>query len=188
MKYATKFSHHNRITIGCSVNFVTRVCDLICRGKTKVIRCGEGSGYVAGKHKSAIATKRKVAKRNAAKRKSLVAAKQVPVTATPRTPLNKGDCIDAAQAFYSRAQTLSRQKNQTIPREFELVVSKLDEFCGEEEFEKARISIDWMNSCLQKFTKDFCSRDRGYFCAIDPESEECLSRNSETQGKSSNSP
>jgi len=59
----------------------------------------KGPGYVAAKHKSAVAAKRKVAKRNAAKRKSSVASKQVPVTATPRTPLNKGDCIDAAQAF-----------------------------------------------------------------------------------------
>jgi hypothetical protein len=143
-------------------------------------------GYVAEKHKLAVAAKRKVAKRNAAKRKPSVVSKHVPVTATPRTPLNKGDCIDAAQAFYARAQTLSRRNNQTIPREFQLVVSKLDEFCGEEEFEKARISIDWMNSCLQTFTKDFCSRDKGYFCAIDPESEECLSRNGETQGKSLN--
>ena len=154
--------------------------------KQKSYAAEKGPGYVAAKHKSAVAAKRKVAKRNAAKRKSSVASKQVPVTATPRTPLNKGDCIDAAQAFYARAQTLSRQKNRTIPREFHLVVSKLDEFCGEEEFEKARISIDWMNSCLQTFTKDFCSRDKSYFCAIDPESEECLSRNSETQGKSSN--
>jgi hypothetical protein len=152
--------------------------------KQKSYAAEKGPG--AAKHKSAIAAKRKVSKKNAAKRKSPVAAKQVSVTATPRTPLNKGDCIGAAQAFYTRAQTLSRQKNQTIPREFELVVSKLDEFCGEEEFEKARISIDWMNSCLQTFTKDFCSRDKSYFCAIDPESEECLSRNSETQGKSSN--
>jgi hypothetical protein len=143
-------------------------------------------GYVAEKHKLAVAAKRKVAKRNAAKRKLSVVSKHVPVAATPRTPLNKGDCIDASQAFYARAQTLSRRNNQTIPREFQLVVSKLDEFCGEEEFEKARISIDWMNSCLQTFTKDFCSRDKGYFCAIDPESEECLSRNGETQGKSLN--
>jgi hypothetical protein len=147
----------------------------------------KGPGYAATKHKSSIAAKRKAAKRDATKRKRSVAAKQVPVTATPRTPLNKGDCIEMAQALYERAQALSRRKDQTIPQEFELVVSKLDEFCGEEEFGKARISIDWMHSCLQKFTKDFCSRDKSYFCAIDPESEKCLSQNSETQGKSPDS-
>jgi hypothetical protein len=138
------------------------------------------------KHKSATAAKRKIAKGDAAKRKLSVAAKQVPVTATPGAPLNKEDCIEAAQGFYARAQTISRQKNQLIPQEFQLVISKMDELCGKEEFEKARISMDWMNLCLQKFTKDSCSRDKSYFCAIDPKSKECLSQ-SETQGKSSNS-
>jgi hypothetical protein len=141
--------------------------------------------YSAAKHKSASAAKRKIAKQKA-KRKSSMAARQVPATATPRTPSNKGDCIETAQAFYARAQTISRQKKQVIPQEFRLVVSKLGELCGEEEFEKARISFDWMNSCLQKFTQDFCSRDKSYFCAIDPGSKECLSR-SETQGKNSDS-
>jgi hypothetical protein len=140
----------------------------------------------AVKHKSATAAKRKIAKRDTAKRKLSAAAKQVPVTATPRALLDKGDCIEAAQGFYARAQTISRQKNQFIPQEFQLVISKMDELCGKEEFEKARISMDWMNLCLQKFTKESCSRDKSYFCAIDPESKECLSQ-SETQGKSSNS-
>jgi hypothetical protein len=49
------------------------------------------------------------------------------------------------------------------------------------------LRVDWMHSCLQKFTKDFCSRGQNYFCAINPESEECLSQNSETQEKSSDS-
>jgi hypothetical protein len=99
IKYAAKFSCHNRTKVGCGLNFITRVCDLICRCKQKSYAAEKGPRYVAAKHKSAAAAKRKVAKRNAAKRKSSVASKQVPVTATPRTPLNKGDCIDAAQGF-----------------------------------------------------------------------------------------
>jgi hypothetical protein len=153
--------------------------------KQKSNAAEKGPGYAATKLKSSIAAKRKAAKRDATKRKPSVPAKQVNVTAPPRTPLNKGDCIETAQALYARAQTLSRRKGQAIPQEFELVVSKLDEFCGEEEFGKARVSIDWMHLCVQKFTKEFCSKDKSYFCAID--SEECLSQNSETQGNSSNS-
>ena len=57
-------------------------------------------------------------------------------------------------------------------------ISGLDEFCGQEDFEKARISIDWMNACLQNFTKDynlgFCSRNKSYLCGIEPRS--CLSK------------
>jgi hypothetical protein len=78
---------------------------------------------------------------------------------------------------------------QIIPREFERVISKLDEFCGEEEFEKARVSIDWMDKCLKNFTKDyeleFCSRNKSYLCAIDPQSDGCLQSQSEAlPGKS----
>ena len=50
--------------------------------------------------------------------------------------------------------------------------------CGEEDFEKARISIDWMNTCLANFAADyklgFCTRDKSYFCAINPRSDGCL--------------
>jgi hypothetical protein len=70
---------------------------------------------------------------------------------------------------------LSRRTKQIIPRELARVASNLDE---SEDFEKARISIDWMNTCLKNFTKDyklgFCSRNRSYFCAIDPQSDGCL--------------
>ena len=58
------------------------------------------------------------------------------------------------------------------------VVSNLDESCGEEDFEKARISIDWMNTCLTNFAADytlgFCTRNKSYFCAINPRSDGCL--------------
>jgi hypothetical protein len=113
-----------------------------------------------------------------AKHKSSVVAKQKSVTPTPRTPVDKNDCVTLSQAFYGQAKTLSRQTKQIIPREFERVASNLDEFCGQEDFGKARISIDWMNTCLQNFTKDyklgFCSRNKSYFCAIDPDG--CLSQ------------
>jgi hypothetical protein len=134
---------------------------------------------VVAKHKSSVAVKKQkhksvAAKRNkknsytAKKQNSSAAANEGPVPIPqPRTPVDKQDCIAAAQAFYVRAQTLARRTKQTIPQDFVSVISKLDELCGEEEFEKARISINWMNMCLENFTRDqkarFCSRNEGYF-------------------------
>jgi hypothetical protein len=131
------------------------------------------------KHKSVAAKKRKQKSHAAKKHKSSVAETEATITIPrPRTPDDKQDCIAAAQAFYAQAGSLSRRTRQTIPQEFERVVSKLDEFCGEEEFEKARISIDWMNTCLQNFTSDqkalFCVRNDSYFCAVDPQSSACI--------------
>jgi hypothetical protein len=112
-------------------------------------------------------------------RKSVASTKEEPRTIPqPRTPVDKQDCIAAAQAFYAHAQTLAARTKQTIPQEFQRVVIQLDEFCGEEEFERARISIDWMNLCLQNFTRnnkvEFCSRNEGYFCAVDLQSDACI--------------
>ena len=113
-KYAAKLCYHT--TVGCSSNFLICVCDLVCRGKTRVKRCGEAPSIFSGKTQvSHSAAKRKIAKQKA-KRKSSMAARQVPATATPRTPSNKGDCIETAQAFYARAQTISRQKKQSFRR------------------------------------------------------------------------
>src|SRR5262249_45257346 len=124
------------------------------------------------KHKSAAVRKKQkisAAKKDkpsvaVKKHKPAVVVKEEPITIPqPRTPVDKQECIAAAQAFYVKAQTLAGRTNQTITKEFQQVVSKLDEFCGEEEFEKARTSLDWMNVCLQNFTKDnrveFCSRN-----------------------------
>jgi hypothetical protein len=98
---------------------------------------------------------------------------------TPRTPTDKHDCIAVSQAFYEQAESLASRTRHAIPQEFERVVSQVDELCGEEEFEKARVSFDWMNTCLQNYSKDaslgFCSRNKAYFCAVDPRSEGCQS-------------
>ena len=132
--------------------------------------------HKTSKHKSS-ATKHASSKRrsSATKDKSADAAERKTVTLTPRTPVDKYDCIAQSQTFYERAQTVFRAK-QGIPQEFERVASNLDEFCGEEEFEKARVSFDWMSACLQNYTKDklgVCSRDKSYFCALDPHTDGC---------------
>ena len=96
---------------------------------------------------------------------------------TPRTPNDKDECITLSQAFYEQGQAVSRRTKQSLPREFVRVASDLDQFCGEEEFEKARISINWMNACLQNLSKESksesCSRDKTYLCAIDAQSDGC---------------
>ena len=105
-------------------------------------------------------------------------AKQNSLIRTDQTPVNKRDCIAVSEALYDEAERLSKRTKQIIPREFARVAANLDEFCGEEHFERARISINWMNTCLNNFTKDyklgFCSRDKNYFCAVYPQSEACL--------------
>jgi hypothetical protein len=44
----------------------------------------------------------------------------------------------------------------------------------------AWISIEWMNGCLNNFTKDtelgFYSRNEGYACALSPQSDACSQR------------
>jgi hypothetical protein len=118
-----------------------------------------------------------VAAKQAKHRSVATTAKQEPVP-TDRTPRNKDDCLAVAQALYKQAKTLSQRTKQVVPREFARVASNLDQSCGEEDFDKAWISIEWMNGCLNNFRKDyelgFCSRNEGYLCAISPQSDGCL--------------
>jgi hypothetical protein len=103
-------------------------------------------------------------------------AKQQPVP-TDLTPRNKTDCLAVAQTLDEQAKKLSRQTKRAVPPEFTRVASDLDKSCGAEEFKKAWISIEWINGCLNNFTKDaelgFCSRNEGYSCALSPRSDAC---------------
>jgi hypothetical protein len=148
----------------------------MAKHKPSVVAKHKGS-----KHKSSAtghaSSKRRSSATKETKDKSSDAAERKSVALTPRTPVDKYDCIAQSQTFYERAQNVFRAKHG-IPQEFERVASNVDEFCGEEEFEKARISFDWMSACLQNYTKDnlgVCSRDKGYFCALDPQSDGCRS-------------
>ena len=144
-----------------------------------------GASYLAAtssvdaRHAKHRSVKHKAAKKTKNKE---VAKQEAP---TPRTPVDKQDCIGVSQAFYSQAKSVSRRAKQSIPREFERVISNLDQFCGEEEFEKARVTINWMNTCLQNFSRndqqEYCSRDKSYFCGLDPQSDGCLQTQSEAQ-------
>jgi hypothetical protein len=131
--------------------------------------CVVATSSVASKHRSVS---------SAGKQRSVTpTTKPKPDIRTDRAPTNTNDCLAVSQALYRQAEILSRRTKQVIPREFSRAASNLDESCGEENFEKARISIDWMNTCLKNFTKDykleFCSRNKSYFCAIDPQSDAC---------------
>ena len=105
--------------------------------------------------------------------------KQGPVR-TDLTPRNRNECLAVAQALNEQAKKLSQQTKQGVPREFTRVASNLDHSCGAEDFNKAWISIEWMNGCVKNFTKDaelgFCSRNEGYSCALDPRSDGCVQR------------
>jgi len=136
--------------------------------------------HIASKHKAAKHGRHKSTRDKSDKED---AAKNEKAVIEPRTPVDKHDCIDVSQAFYRRAASVAGRTKRGIPREFERVASNLDVFCGEEEFEKARVSIDWMNTCLQNFTQDaklgYCSRNKDYFCAIDPGAESCRTRDAD---------
>ena len=53
-----------------------------------------------------------------------------------------------------QAKKLSQQTKRGIPAELTRVAADLDNSCGEDDFRKAWISIEWMNGCLNNFTKD----------------------------------
>jgi hypothetical protein len=105
--------------------------------------------------------------------------KQAPVR-TDLTPRNKNECLAVAQTLNDHAKGMSQQTKRVVPREFARVASDLDHSCGAEDFKKAWISIEWLNGCLNNFTKDaelgFCSRNEGYSCALSPRSDGCVQR------------
>ena len=133
----------------------------------------EKSG-VGGKKQAAIASKKK---KSAAKKPESKVARVPATDAVPRTPTDKQDCIAVAQAFYVQAGATSRRINQSVPQGFVRVVSKLSELCGEEEFDQARTSIDWMDTCLKDFASNqktgVCSTSESLICAVDPRSKAC---------------
>jgi hypothetical protein len=131
---------------------------------------GKSHVVVAAKKKKKAVTKT---------RKSKAAVKRAPATKPePRTPTDKQDCIAVAQAFYREAGRLSKKTNQDTPKGFVRVISKLSELCGEEEFDKARVSLDWMDACLQdlagKQQAKLCSSHESLLCTLDPQSKSCL--------------
>jgi hypothetical protein len=74
---------------------------------------------------------------------------------TDLTPRNRNDCLAVAQALNEQAKRLSQQaKQRGLPREFARVASDPDQSCGAGDFQKAWISIEWMNGCLNNFVKD----------------------------------
>ena len=159
-----------------------RVTALIC------VLALAGASYLAGTSSADArhARHRSAYKHKKAKSKASEVAKQETVAPTPTTPADKDECIKLSQVFYGQAKTVSRRAKQSIPREFERVIGNLDQFCGEEEFDKARVAIDWMSTCMQNFKQDyrtggFCSRDKSYYCAVDPRSDDCLQGRSEAR-------
>jgi len=99
-----------------------------------------------------------------------------PVFGAP-APTDTAACTRISEDLYKQAERLEKRTRSPIPREFARVAANLDEYCEEKEFEKARISIEWMETCIKNYTKPyklgFCTRSKKYFCAIDPASDAC---------------
>jgi hypothetical protein len=107
-----------------------------------------------------------------------LAAQPKPVAAATHAPGSQKECATTSKALYRQAEALSKRTRQIIPREFERVSANLDDYCDGGDFEKARISIDWLSTCIKNFTKNydlgFCTRNKIYFCAVDPQLDGCL--------------
>jgi hypothetical protein len=166
----------------------SRAIAILCALAVAMSSCLFATSPADARHRSHATSKHKAAKHGrhkSARDKSDKddTAKNENAALETRTPVDKHDCIDVSQTFYRRAASAAGRAKHGIPKEFERVASNLDVFCGEEEFEKARVSIDWMNTCLQNFTQDsklgYCSRNKDYFCSIDPESESCRTRDAD---------
>jgi hypothetical protein len=105
------------------------------------------------------------------------AAAQCPADAAGEVPQSKDGCMKRSQDLYAEAERKSKASKQPIPREFARVAANLDDFCDESAFAKAAVSIAWMRTCLDNFTRPyklgFCTRSRSYFCATFPDSDGC---------------
>jgi hypothetical protein len=104
-----------------------------------------------------------------------------PATKSAVVPTDTESCIKTNEKLYAWAEGQQKKdKKRIIPREFARVSANLEDYCNDKEFEKARISIDWMNVCIENYRKPyslgFCQRTRKYSCAIDPEDDGCTKR------------
>jgi hypothetical protein len=158
---------------------VFAVAGLLCAGATTSAFAAAHKPATAEKYggkKQAAATSKK--KESAKRSKTKAVSKRDLPNPEPRTPTDKQECIAVAQAFYVEAGAISRRVKQSIPQGFTRVISKLNELCGEEEFDLARTSIDWMDSCLKDFARDqkagVCSTSEALVCAVDPRAKACV--------------
>jgi hypothetical protein len=76
--------------------------------------------------------------------------------AAGETPQSKDACLKRSQDLYAEAERKSKATKQPIPREFARVAADLDDFCDENAFTKAAVSIAWMRTCLDNFTRPWC--------------------------------
>ncbi len=97
--------------------------------------------------------------------------------AAVEAPKDTAACQRLSETLYKQAEALEKKTRIKIPREFVRVSADLDDFCGDKNFDKARVSADWMETCLANWRKPYklgyCSRDKKYSCAVYPDSEAC---------------
>src|SRR5437016_2451023 len=99
-----------------------------------------------------------------------------PATAA-QLPKETAACQRAAEALNKQAERLEKSTRIRVPREFVRVAANLDDYCEDKEFQKARISLEWMETCIKNYRRPYnlgyCMRSKKYFCAVEPASEGC---------------
>jgi hypothetical protein len=99
-----------------------------------------------------------------------------PAASAP-APGDTAACQRTSAALTKQAEALQKRTRIQIPREFVRVSANLDEYCQDKEFDKAQVSIEWMETCIKGYRRPYnegrCTRNRVYFCAIDPKSDAC---------------
>ena len=82
-------------------------------------------------------------------------------------PATENECLAVVQTLNEQAKKLSRQTKEAVPQS---LLGSQWTLSSHAALRRAWISIEWMNGCLNNFTKDaelgFCSRNEGYPCAI----------------------
>ena len=100
-----------------------------------------------------------------------------PPAASAPAPSDTAACLRTNAALTKQAEGLQKRTRIQIPREFARVSANLEEYCQEKEFDKAHVSIEWMEICIKGYRRPYsegrCTRSRVYFCAIDPKSDAC---------------
>jgi hypothetical protein len=96
-------------------------------------------------------------------------------------PPDSAACSKLNEQLYAWAEAKEKKNRKLIiPREFARVSADLDEFCGDKDFAKAQIALDWLNTCIKNYSRPyklaFCQRTQRYFCGVLPESDACKNK------------
>lgn len=100
--------------------------------------------------------------------------------AAAEAPKDKAARLRLNDALCEPVEALEKETCIRIPRGFVRLSSNLDEFCNNKDFNTARVSVEWMETCLANWRKPYkvgyCSRNKKCSCAVYPDPEGCKGR------------